>query len=91
MAPYPAAEEEDNLKITAVAIYSGGADTAVSAISTFFLAMTLYPDVMRKAQKELDSVIGDGRLPSLTDRAQLPYIDAICKEVLRWVGPVENE
>ena len=50
--------------------------------------MLIYPDVQRKAQKELDGVIGRVQLPSLQDRERLPYIDAIVKETLRWQSPV---
>jgi cytochrome P450 len=50
----------------------------------FFLAMTLYPEIQRKAQEEIDRVIGPSRLPGFEDRPHLPYIDAIVKEVLRW-------
>lgn len=46
--------------------------------------MVLHPAVQAKAQAELDSVIGSGRLPDYNDRPSLPYIDAIVKEVLRW-------
>jgi cytochrome P450 len=47
--------------------------------------MVLHPDVQRKAQKELDIVLGpEGRLPKLIDRASLPYIECILQEVLRW-------
>ena len=46
--------------------------------------MLLYPDVMRKAQAEIDSVVGRDRLPTFSDRDQLPYIRALVKEVLRW-------
>lgn len=55
-----------------------------TALETFVLAMTLYPDVLRKAQKEIDSVIGLDRQPVLADMASLPYIEAIVKETLRW-------
>lgn len=48
-----------------------------------FLAMVVYPEVLRKAQKELDDVLGD-RLPDFSDRPALPYIEAIVREVLRW-------
>jgi cytochrome P450 len=48
------------------------------------LAMVLYPEAQRKAQTELDSVIGMGRLPAFEDRKKLPYINALCSEVLRW-------
>jgi cytochrome P450 len=46
--------------------------------------MSLYPEVQEAAQNEIDRVIGNDRLPDLSDRAQLPYVNALCKEVLRW-------
>ena len=55
-----------------------------SSFENFILAMTLYPDVMRSAQAELDKVVGRGRLPTFADRPNLPYIEAIYKEALRW-------
>lgn len=51
---------------------------------TFLVAMLLYPDMQKKAQHELDSIIGRERLPTFEDRPRLPFIDAVCKEVLRW-------
>jgi cytochrome P450 len=78
------ADEEFNIKWSAASLYSGGADTTVSAIYSLFLAMTLFPDVQKKAQAEIDAVIGNDRLPRFTDRTQLPYVDALAKEVFRW-------
>ena len=46
--------------------------------------MTMYPDVQHKAQEEIDHIIGNDRLPGFGDRENLPYVDAIVKEVLRW-------
>ena len=46
--------------------------------------MSLHPEVQRKAQAELDAVVGLARLPTLADRELLPYVNAVCKEVLRW-------
>ncbi len=45
--------------------------------------MVLHPEAQRKAQEELDAVIGD-RLPTFEDREQLPYVRALLKEVTRW-------
>lgn len=52
--------------------------------------MALHPEVQKKAQEELDRVVGKDALPSFSDQENLPYINAICKEVQRWhpVGPV---
>jgi cytochrome P450 len=49
--------------------------------------MCLFPDVQHAAQAELDTVVGHDRLPVVADRASLPYMNALMKEVLRW-GPV---
>ncbi|CAE6356947.1 unnamed protein product [Rhizoctonia solani] len=72
-------EEEDRIKWTTGTMFSAGSDTAM--LQVFVLAMTLHPEVQRKAQKELDSVLGENRLPELQDRSELPYIDYIIKEV----------
>lgn len=44
-------------------------------MSHFLLAMMQYPDVQKKAQAELDSVLGAGpdRMPTFADRERLPY------------------
>jgi len=46
--------------------------------------MALYPEVQKKAQAEIDAVIGPNRLPDFEDRPSLPYINAIIKELARW-------
>jgi cytochrome P450 len=46
--------------------------------------MVLFPEVQRKAQQEIDSVIGGDRLPTAEDRPRLPYVEALVAEVLRW-------
>lgn len=52
--------------------------------------MALYPEAQRKAQEEIDRILGPNRLPTLDDRHKLPYIDAMVKETFRWhpVGPM---
>lgn len=77
-------EKEFDIKWSAGSLYSGGADTTVSAIYAFFKAMALYPEVAAAAQAEIDSVVGSDRLPSFADRNDLPYVNALALEVLRW-------
>ncbi|PCH44328.1 cytochrome P450 [Wolfiporia cocos MD-104 SS10] len=76
--------DEEMVKNTAGSLYAGGADTSVSAICSFFLAMMCYPEIQDRARQEIDRVVGCDRLPQLSDREHLPYINAICLEVLRW-------
>ncbi|KAI0260943.1 cytochrome P450 [Gloeopeniophorella convolvens] len=78
------AEEVDVLKWSAGSLFSGGTDTSVSVLRSFFLTMTLFPEAQRKGQEEIDRVIGGGRLPALADRGHLPYVSAIFSEILRW-------
>jgi len=65
-------------------IYAAASDTTVSALMSLFVAMLLHPNVQKKAQEELDFAIGRERLPTFEDRPRLPFIDAVCKELLRW-------
>ena len=51
--------------------------------------MCHYPEVQAKAHAELMAVVGTDRLPDFSDRVNLPYINAIILEVLRW-QPVAN-
>jgi cytochrome P450 len=53
-------------------------------VETLFLAMALYPEVQKKAQAEIDVVVGPNRFPDFHDRPSLPYINAIVKELTRW-------
>jgi len=56
----------------------------VSSIMSLILALLLHPEVQKKAQDEIDAVTGRGRFPNFEDRPRLPFVDALCKEVLRW-------
>ena len=48
--------------------------------------MTLNPDIQKRAQAEVDRLLGRSweRLPTFADRPHLPYVNAIVLEVLRW-------
>ncbi|CAE6414749.1 unnamed protein product [Rhizoctonia solani] len=78
---------DDYVQQIAITLVAGGADTTISTLMMFLLAMVLHPEVQKKAQEELDSVIGSARLPTFEDRAQLGYIERMVQETLRW-GPV---
>ncbi|KAJ7070958.1 cytochrome P450 [Mycena amicta] len=83
------AADESIIANVASTMFAAGADTVVSSLSAFFLVMSLYPEVQAKAQADLDSVLGQQRLPNFTDRPQLPFIDYICYEVtLLWYSSV---
>ncbi|CAE6481535.1 unnamed protein product [Rhizoctonia solani] len=63
-------EADDNVKQVSITLYGAGTETAVHTLLMLFLAMVLYPEVQRKAQAEIDSVIGS--------------IERLIQETLRW-------
>lgn len=43
----------------------------------------MYPHVQKEAQNEIDAVIGSKRIPTWSDRPNLPYIHAVVEGTLR--------
>ncbi|KAH9829577.1 cytochrome P450 monooxygenase [Rhodofomes roseus] len=80
--------EEREIRSVLGVMYAAGTDTTTTVLTTFILMMVIHPEVLQKAQRELDSAIGDSRLPNFSDRPALPYLEAVLKEVYRWLAPV---
>jgi len=78
------AKDNDLVADVAGVIYAAGSDTLTSAISSCISALVLHSDVQHRAWAEIDSVVGRNRLPTHEDRKFMPYIEAICREILRW-------
>jgi cytochrome P450 len=54
---------------------------------SFLYYMAINPGIQNKAQREIDGIIGN-RLPNFSDRPNMPYVEAIYREVLRSSPPV---
>ncbi|KAJ3473489.1 hypothetical protein NLI96_g12978 [Meripilus lineatus] len=83
-------ENEDKLErleASAFHLYETGTETTSSAVHTLVLALLLHPQAQRKAQEEVDKVIGSGRLPDFGDRESLPFVECLMYEALRWHSP----
>jgi len=65
-------------------LYGAGFETTSTTLMWWILAMVAFPEVQRRAQAELDAVVGRARLPTFADAPRLPYVRAITKEVIRW-------
>ncbi|KAG2067299.1 cytochrome P450 [Suillus decipiens] len=78
------AQQEEITKWCSVGIYRGGVDTTSLTLTSFILAMVLYPEVQKLAQAEIDAVVGQDRFPGFNDRDKLPYIGALIQELIRW-------
>jgi len=75
---------EDDIMWASGSMYGAAAETTTATLAGFILAMVMYPGVQKKAQQEIDRVVGHDRLPSFNDRKDLPYLECILKETLRW-------
>ncbi|XP_028630230.1 cytochrome P450 1A1 isoform X2 [Grammomys surdaster] len=74
----------DDKVITIVSdLFGAGFDTVTTAISWSLMYLVTKPRVQRKIQEELDTVIGRDRQPRLSDRPQLPYLEAFILETFR--------
>ncbi|KAH6919314.1 cytochrome P450 [Coprinopsis sp. MPI-PUGE-AT-0042] len=63
--------------------YVAGAGTTLGTALGLILALAQHPEAQRRAQEEIDSVIGPGQLLDFDDLARLPYLQALLKEVVR--------
>lgn len=68
-------------------LFGAGSDTTASTMCSGLLMLVTNTQVLKTAQAELDTVIGTGRMPTFDDEANLPYIRALVREVLR-IRPV---
>ncbi|CAO2600076.1 Cytochrome P450 2U1 [Lemmus lemmus] len=64
-------------------LFVAGTDTTTNSLLWCLLYMSVNPDVQKKVHEEIERVIGCDRLPSLTDKAQMPYTEATIMEVQR--------
>ncbi|XP_074088814.1 cytochrome P450 1A1-like [Macrotis lagotis] len=64
-------------------LFGAGFDTITTAISWNLMYLVANPEVQKKVQEELDTVIGRDRWPKLSDKPQLPYMEAFILETFR--------
>ncbi|XP_056156237.1 cytochrome P450 2J2-like [Lampris incognitus] len=74
---------EENLVICVLDLFFAGSETTASTLRWALLYMTQYPEVQEKLQAEIDQVIGPSRRPTILDRGNLPYTNAVIHEIQR--------
>ncbi|KAL0959316.1 hypothetical protein HGRIS_014578 [Hohenbuehelia grisea] len=73
---------------TAGSILNAASETTSSAMLTLIHALAADERLQARAYEEIKTAVGAERLPSLNDRSQLPFINALLLEVLRFNPPI---
>ena len=74
---------EVNIKGLIFDMFTAGTDTSSIIVEWAMAEMINNPSIMARAQEEMDRVIGRDRRIEESDIANLPYLQAICKEAMR--------
>ncbi|KAF9468657.1 cytochrome P450, partial [Collybia nuda] len=79
---------EHAVQWAAASMYAAGQEVVSSSVLNMIMGLALNPEKLKRAQAELDHVVGRERRPIIQDRQSLPYVHAIVKETLRWHPPL---
>lgn len=65
-------------------MFIAGSQTTSITLDLALMMMSLHPDIQTRVQKDIDTVLGDAQLPTLGDKSQLSYVEAVLLEVSRF-------
>lgn len=76
--------------ITRQVLLAAGTDTSAATIEWAMSLLLNHPEVLQRAQAEINGVVGSSRLVSESDLTRLPYLHCIINETLRMypAGPL---
>lgn len=82
--------KDETIKDLMVVLLSAGTDTTAGTVEWALSLLLNNPLILKKAQNEIDKVVGQDRLIDESDVAKLPYLHCVIKETTRMypVGPL---
>ncbi|XP_072051623.1 cytochrome P450 2J5-like [Amphiura filiformis] len=72
-----------NMPVTVMNLFGAGTETTATTLRWSVLYMMAYPEIQKRVQHEMDSIVGRDRLPSLSDKEKLPFTSAVLLEIQR--------
>ncbi|KAM4631938.1 cytochrome P450 2K1-like isoform 2-T2 [Discoglossus pictus] len=79
---------DENLMNALLDLFGAGSETTSTTLHWGLLLMMRYPEIQKKVQEEIKTYIKPGQLPSVDDRKNMPYTDAVIHEVQRFANIV---
>ncbi|XP_036620355.1 vitamin D 25-hydroxylase isoform X2 [Trichosurus vulpecula] len=79
---------KENLIFSVGELIIAGTETTTNVLRWAVLFMGLYPNIQGRVHKEIDLIVGPNRMPSLEDKSQMPFTEAVLHEVLRFCNVV---
>ncbi|XP_077172729.1 cytochrome P450 2W1-like isoform X2 [Paroedura picta] len=77
--------DDANVVASVLDLVMAGTETTATTLQWAVLLLTKHPEIQRKVQEEIESVLESGRLPTSEDRKHLPFSNAVIHEVQRFV------
>ncbi|PIO40258.1 hypothetical protein AB205_0034100, partial [Aquarana catesbeiana] len=78
--------DDENLVCSILDLFEAGTETTSTTLRWSMLLMMKYPEIQTKVQEEIRTQIKQGQLPTVDDRRNMPYTEAVIHEIQRFVN-----
>ena len=74
---------DERLLQTVRGFFIAGTETTATTLRWALLFLIRHKDVQTKMRREIEEVVGSGRFPTMADKANLPFCEAVALEIQR--------